>query len=125
MELAMRLIETTPVTYLVRLKEHPGHPDQKVHGRKGSGHAVAEDRPGPQHVNGLRRLVDFHTRESTRIGGANGWLGRSVETVRAEIASVMGGGEPLQGFNDFALWAEHTTIAVGLSRQMAVLGATP
>ncbi len=32
----MRLIEMTPLLP-VRLIEHPGHPDQKVHGRKGSG----------------------------------------------------------------------------------------
>ena len=111
------------------LMEHPGHSDQKVHGRR-SGASVGEH-PSPfppmdaaaraSHVAGLKELISFHTTEAKRLGAKLGVAGRDPRSVMAELGGMMGGGEPLSGFHDYAKWAAHQEMAIGLGTQAAAL----
>lgn len=108
-----------------RLLEHPGrNHDQKSHAGKGGRVTgrIAEKRAA--HVRGLRQLVTFHAKEAQRLGATYGWTGKSVDTVRAEMSSILGGGEPLRGFDDYTKWLAHNELAAGLGSQMAALGAS-
>lgn len=123
----MRLVEQTQLLP-VKLLEHPGHSPQSVHAGKSGGAGTAFPPMGTAakaaHIRGLKQLVSFHTTEAKRLGKKLGIEGRSVQSVRAEIGGLMGGGEPRSGFYEFAKWAAHQEMAIGLGTQVAALGAS-